>query len=132
LVGPLRASSERAHVGVHRHHLRLGLGAPLLLGHVLVDHLVDRDVGDLPLDACIAALVIAGEDPRRADDKRGKTASAEQQHLLLLDRLVGLDRVAERRGIAISRLGRGTVECLGAFAERVLPVHHWAPFDWMR
>ena len=25
-----------------------------------------------------------------------------------------------------------TVERLGPFAERVLPVHHWPPFDWMR
>jgi hypothetical protein len=33
--------------------------------------------------------------------KRGKPASAEQQHLLLLDRLVGDDRIAERRGIAM-------------------------------
>jgi hypothetical protein len=43
LVGALGARRERAHVVVHRHHLRFGLGAPFLLGHVLVDHLVDRD-----------------------------------------------------------------------------------------
>jgi hypothetical protein len=96
LVGALGPGGERAHVVVHRHHLRFGLRAPLLLGHVLVDQLVDRDAfGGLP-DLGIARLAAIVEDIERASHQRCGTGRAEQQHLLFPGHLVGGDGIAKR------------------------------------
>ncbi len=66
MVSTLGAGRQRAHIGIHRHHLRFGLRAPFLLGHVLVYHLVNRDtLSGLP-DGRIALLVIIVEDVERA------------------------------------------------------------------